>query len=76
MRSGEGRDKIARNEGVIAFEMEGAGILDSFPCVIIKGIFYYTDSRKSKKWQAYVFATAASCMKSFFLSHENLLRAK
>jgi len=65
MRSGEDRDEIARNEKVIAFEMEGAGIWDSFPCVIIKGISDYADSHKSKEWQAYAAATAASCMKSF-----------
>lgn len=65
MRSGEDRDEIARSEGVIAFEMEGAGVWDSFPCVIIKGICDYADSHKSKEWQAYAAATAASCMKSF-----------
>jgi nucleoside phosphorylase len=65
MRSGEDRDEISRSEGVIAFEMEGAGVWDSFPCVIIKGICDYADSHKSKEWQAYAAATAASCMKSF-----------
>ncbi|OBT98936.1 spindle assembly checkpoint kinase [Pseudogymnoascus verrucosus] len=65
MRSGEDRDEIARSEGVIAFEMEGAWVWDSFPCVIIKGICDYADSHKSKEWQAYAAATAASCMKSF-----------
>lgn len=65
MRSGEDRDEIARKEKVIAFETEGAGVWDSFPCVIIKGICDYADSHKNKEWQEYAAATAASCMKSF-----------
>jgi purine-nucleoside phosphorylase len=35
MKSGEDRDRIAEKEGVIAFEMEGAGIWEA-PCTIIK----------------------------------------
>jgi nucleoside phosphorylase len=65
MRSGEHRDDIARREGVIAFEMEGAGVWDSFPCVVIKGACDYADSHKNKSWQKYAAATAASCAKAF-----------
>lgn len=36
MKSGEHRDTIAKKEDVVAFEMEGAGVWDSLPCVIIK----------------------------------------
>jgi nucleoside phosphorylase len=65
MKSGEGRDRIAAAEGVIAFEMEGAGVWDSFPCIIIKGACDYADSHKSKVWQRYAAATAAACAKAF-----------
>ena len=65
MRSGEDRNEIAGKENVIAFETEGAGVWDSFPCVIIKGVCDYADSHKNKQWQGYAAATAASCMKSF-----------
>ncbi|KAF5642374.1 hypothetical protein F52700_3170 [Fusarium sp. NRRL 52700] len=65
MKSGEDRDRIAAAEGVIAFEMEGAGVWDSFPCVIIKGACDYADSHKSKVWQRYAAATAAACAKAF-----------
>ncbi|KAL2207286.1 hypothetical protein CC79DRAFT_1396815 [Sarocladium strictum] len=65
MRSGKHRDDIARREGVIAFEMEGAGVWDSFPCVVIKGACDYADSHKNKSWQKYAAATAASCAKAF-----------
>lgn len=38
MKSGEERDSIAKEEKVVAFEMEGAGFWEAFPCaVIIKG---------------------------------------
>ncbi|KAG7402599.1 Nephrocystin-3 [Fusarium oxysporum f. sp. rapae] len=65
IKSGEDRDKIAAAEGVIAFEMEGAGVWDSFPCIIIKGACDYADSHKSKVWQRYAAATAAACAKAF-----------
>jgi nucleoside phosphorylase len=65
MKSGEERDRIASKEKVIAFEMEGAGVWDTFPCVVIKGVCDYSDSHKNKKWQGYAAATAAACMKAF-----------
>ncbi|KAF5989539.1 ankyrin protein 3 [Fusarium bulbicola] len=65
MKSGEARDRIASTEDVVAFEMEGAGVWDSFPCIIIKGGCNYADSHKSKVWQRYAAATAAACAKGF-----------
>lgn len=65
MRTAAVRDEIAKTESVIAFEMEGAGAWDSFPCVVIKGFCDYADSHKSKRWQLYAAAVAASCMKAF-----------
>ncbi|EWY79241.1 hypothetical protein FOYG_17582 [Fusarium oxysporum NRRL 32931] len=65
MKSGEHRDRIAAQEGVIAFEMEGAGVWDSFPCIVIKGACDYADSHKNKAWQRYAAATAAACAKAF-----------
>ncbi|KAI7766953.1 hypothetical protein LZL87_013565 [Fusarium oxysporum] len=65
MKSGEDRDRVASTEDVIAFEMEGAGVWDSFPCIIIKGGCDYGDSHKSKVWQRYAAATAAACAKAF-----------
>ncbi|GLI81885.1 hypothetical protein PoHVEF18_010279 [Penicillium ochrochloron] len=50
---------------IVAFEMEGAGVWDNFPCVVIKGVCDYADSHKSKEWQPYAAATAAACMKAF-----------
>lgn len=64
MRSGEERDAIAAAKGVLAFEMESAGVWDVFPCVVIKGGCDYADNHKNKKWQRYAAATAAACMKA------------
>ncbi|KAH0539082.1 hypothetical protein FGG08_004380 [Glutinoglossum americanum] len=65
MKSGKHRDEIAAKEKVIAFEMEGAGVWDNFPCVVIKGVCDYADSHKNKNCQGYAAATAAACMKAF-----------
>ncbi|KAI0435292.1 hypothetical protein F5Y09DRAFT_3403 [Xylaria sp. FL1042] len=65
MKSGEHRDEIADREEVIAFEMEGAGVWEIFPCIIIKGVCDYADSHKNKKWQGYAAVTAAACLKAF-----------
>jgi len=65
MKSGEDRDTIALQEGIMAFEMESAGVWDNFPCVVIKGACDYADSHKTKAWQRYAAATAAACMKAF-----------
>jgi nucleoside phosphorylase len=65
MKSGEDRDRIAKADGIIAFEMEGAGVWDHFPSIVIKGVCDYADSHKNKEWQNYAAATAAACMKAF-----------
>ena len=65
MQSGKHRDGIARSEGILGFEMEAAGIWDSFPCVVIKGVSNYADSHKSKMWKRYAAATSAACVKAF-----------
>jgi nucleoside phosphorylase len=65
MKSGQYRDEIVRREKVIGFEMEGAGVWDNIPCIIVKGVCNYADSHKSKLWQAYAAATGASAAKAF-----------
>ncbi|KAL4744260.1 hypothetical protein BDW72DRAFT_199784 [Aspergillus terricola var. indicus] len=65
MKSGQNRDEIVKREKVIGFEMEGAGVWDNVPCIIIKGVCDYADSHKSKVWQAYAAATGASAAKAF-----------
>ncbi|GAM33366.1 hypothetical protein TCE0_004f00213 [Talaromyces pinophilus] len=63
------RDGITRNElsaalkGVLCFEMEAAGLMNSFPCLVIRGICDYADSHKNDRWQPFAAATAAACAK-------------
>jgi nucleoside phosphorylase len=64
MKSGEKRDDIASTHGLLAFEMEGAGVWGKMPCLIIKGICDYADSHKNKDWQNFSAATAASVTKA------------
>lgn len=67
MKSGEDRDKLAHDEGIVALEMEAAAVwdnLDGLPCLVVKGVSDYADSHKSKQWQNYAAATAASCAKA------------
>jgi len=65
MKSGEDRDRIAKADGILAFEMEGAGVCDHFPSIVIKGVCDYADSHKNSQWQFYAAATASACMKAF-----------
>ncbi|KAF4969002.1 hypothetical protein FSARC_3656 [Fusarium sarcochroum] len=65
VKSGEERDGIARELGVIAFETGASGWLDNFPCLVIKGACDYADGHQSKTAQRYAAATAASCTKAF-----------
>ncbi|KAN0076444.1 Pfs domain protein [Elaphomyces granulatus] len=46
--------------GILCFEMEAAGLMDNFPCLIIRGIYDYSDTHKNKDWQPYAAATAAA----------------
>lgn len=64
MKSGQDRDLIAMQDNVIAFEMEGVGVWDSLPCLVIKGVCDYADSHKNKLWQPYAAATGAACMRA------------
>ncbi|KAL7929878.1 ankyrin repeat-containing domain protein [Trichoderma chlorosporum] len=61
IRDGSTRDKLSlKLGGVLCFEMEAAGLMNSFPCLVIRGICDYADSHKNKTWQPYAAATAAS----------------
>jgi nucleoside phosphorylase/tetratricopeptide (TPR) repeat protein len=64
MKSGEDRDMAAKQDGVIAFEMEGAGVWEEMPCVVVKGVCDYADCHKNKEWQNFAAATAASASKA------------
>lgn len=60
MRSSEERDRISRQRDVLAFEMEGAGLWDELPCIIIKGVCNYADGHQDGMWQYFAAASAAA----------------
>jgi nucleoside phosphorylase len=64
MRSAAERDRVSRElGGVLCFEMEAAGLMNSFPCLVIRGVCDYADSHKNKRWQPYAAAAAAAYAK-------------
>ncbi|KAK4069154.1 hypothetical protein Trihar35433_5733 [Trichoderma harzianum] len=48
---------------VLCIEMEAAGLMNDFPCLVIRGICDYADSGKNKDWQEYAAAIAAAYAK-------------
>lgn len=57
------RDALAAKKGVLCFEMEAAGLMNHFPCLVIRGICDYSDSHKNKEWQGFAAMMAAAYAK-------------
>lgn len=76
LKSGEDRDRMAKKEGVIAFEMEGAGIWEEIPCIIVKGVCDYADAHKNKRWQDFAAATAAAAAKALLHRYPKTEKAR
>lgn len=57
------RDALAQEKDVLCFEMEAAGLMNHFPCLVIRGICDYSDSHKNKEWQGYAAMAAAAYAK-------------
>jgi nucleoside phosphorylase len=70
------RDLILKESGenCICLEMEAAGLMNSFACLVIRGICDYADSHKNDEWQEYAAATAAAYAKEFlgFVDNQDL----
>jgi hypothetical protein len=50
MRSAAERDRLsAELSGVLYFKIEAAGLMNSFPCLVIRGICDYANSYKNKR---------------------------
>ncbi|KAM6522866.1 hypothetical protein FALCPG4_012481 [Fusarium falciforme] len=56
------RDSVLQivGEECLCVEMEAAGLMNNFPCLVIRGICDYADSHKNERWQRYAAATAAA----------------
>lgn len=57
------RDKLAAEKDVLCFEMEAAGLMNHFPCLVVRGICDYSDSHKNKQWQGYAAMASAAYAK-------------
>lgn len=61
------RDRLVEKKDVLCFEMEAAGLMNHFPCLVIRGICDYSDSHKNKKWQGYAAMAAAAYARDLLL---------
>ena len=61
------RIKWQRKADALCFEMEAAGIVKGWPCLVVRGICDYSDSHKNSAWQNFAAATAAAYAKDLLL---------
>jgi hypothetical protein len=61
------RDEWGLKEKGLCFEMEAPGLMQNFPCLVIRGICDYSDSHKNKRWQPYAAAAASAYAKTLLL---------
>ncbi|KAF3160989.1 hypothetical protein TWF751_011748 [Orbilia oligospora] len=62
------RDRYARDLRVLCFETEAAGLMNSTPCLVIRGISYYSDSHKNDRWNKYAALKAAAYAKELLIT--------
>jgi nucleoside phosphorylase len=60
-------EKLAREHGILCFETEAAGFMDTDQCLVIRGICDYADSHSTKLWHGYAAAAAAAYAKEILL---------
>lgn len=66
------RDCIGAETKALCVEMEGAGVMETGNCLVIRGICDYADSHKNDDWHKYAAATAAAYAKLFLLRNPDL----
>jgi nucleoside phosphorylase len=62
MKDARGRDYYANNPelNVLCYEMEAGGLMNNFPCLVIRGICDYSDSHKNDRWHNFAALAAAA----------------
>ncbi|GLA34935.1 hypothetical protein AnigIFM63309_009120 [Aspergillus niger] len=63
IKSADLRDELAREYKAIAIEMEAAGMMNTLPVAVIRGISDWANADKDDVWQGYAAATAAAAAK-------------
>lgn len=71
------RDRLRDEMGVLCVEMEAAGLMDRFPCLVVRGICDYADSHWNRDWQGYASMVAAAYVKELlsFIPARYVLRS-
>ncbi|KAJ4002768.1 hypothetical protein NW766_012698 [Fusarium irregulare] len=72
LRDAKVRDKHAKDKSlrVLCFEMEAAGLMNSLPCIVIRGVSDYADSHKNDEWRKYAALSAAAYARELLLVME------
>lgn len=70
IKDGKRRDKIVKDldTQILCFEMEAAGLLNHWPCLVVRGISDYCDAHKNDAWQEYAAGNAAAFTRELLLS--------
>ncbi|KAI1870317.1 uncharacterized protein JN550_005245 [Neoarthrinium moseri] len=63
MQDADIRDRLSTEKGILCFEMEAAGLMNHFPCLVIRGICDYSDTHKNEAWQGYAAMAAGAYAK-------------
>lgn len=65
VKDGKGRRELVKlvKGDVLCFEMEAAGLMNTFPCLVVRGISDYCDEHKNDSWHRYASTTAAAYCK-------------
>ncbi|KAI9863663.1 MAG: hypothetical protein M1813_003686 [Trichoglossum hirsutum] len=63
MRNPRRRDELRDEYDLIGLETEAAGIMNTLPTGVIRGVCDYGDAKKNKDWQPYAAAVAAAYAK-------------
>ncbi|CAD0107950.1 unnamed protein product [Aureobasidium uvarum] len=69
IKDAQTRDQIVKDLGgqVLCFEMGAAGLMNDYPCLVVRGISDYCDSHKNDGWQRYAAANAAAHTRELLL---------
>lgn len=58
------REELKQKHGAIC--LEAYGLMNNYPCIVIRDISDYADSHRNDRWHAYAAAAAAGCAKELF----------
>ncbi|KAB2570645.1 hypothetical protein DBV05_g10678 [Lasiodiplodia theobromae] len=79
VKDGAHRDELIKRVpgGCLCLEMEAAGLMNDFPCLVVRGICDYADTHKNDQWQPYAAVTAAAYARELlhFVPREEVERA-